>query len=235
MTFLLWNFNMNRFSFALNTDFHGQLSRFLKTIACAGLMGVSILGFAQTATPTAKPSLIAPAKPGSVNIEGVIFEPDMQLGGTTIVLNGTGIRTRAFFKVYAAALYLPAQAKTPDAIYASKGPKRLKVTMLREIESGGFGKTMSQIMSDNLPRERLGRCIPGIMKLGEVFAFKKKMGVGEWYAVDEIPGKGTVVSINGVTVAEIAEPEFFTCLMHNYFGEKPADSSLKKGLMGLAN
>ena len=89
-----------------------------------------------------------------------------------------------------------------------------------------------QVMSDNLPKEGMARCVPGLVKLGEVFSNKKKMAVGEFYTIDENPGTGVVISINGKPVANIAEPEFFTCLMHNYFGEKPADSSLKTGLLG---
>ncbi len=199
-------------------------------LAALMLLSASIAG-AQTAAPATVHG--APAIPaGTVVLAGVTFEPSIEFAGSRLQLNGTGIRSRAFFKVYVAGLYLPAKAHTPAEVYASKGPKRVKVTMLREIESGSFGKTMTQVMGDNLPRERMGKCIPGLLKLGEVFAVKKKMAVGEWYTIDEIPGKGTVLSINGSTVAEIAEPEFFTCLMHNYFGDKPADTDLKRGLLG---
>jgi len=52
------------------------------------------------------------------------------------------------------------------------------------------------------------------------------------FTIDEIPGKGTVISINSKVAAEIPEPEFFTCLMHNYFGDRPADAKLKTALLG---
>ena len=38
----------------------------------------------------------------TVEIEGVKFEPAAQVGGTALVLNGAGLRTKAIFKVYAA-------------------------------------------------------------------------------------------------------------------------------------
>lgn len=177
---------------------------------------------------------LAQSPPPGITVAGVNYEPELTLAGKRLQLNGAGIRSKAFFKVYAAALYLPARAGTPAAVYQSAGPKRLKVNMLRDLDSASFGKTMTDVMNDNLPRERMSRCVPGLVKLGEVFAARKRIGAGEHYTIDEIPGKGTVVAINGATVAEIAEPEFFTCLMHNYFGEKPADGDLKVALLGAA-
>ncbi|MDR7307311.1 chalcone isomerase family protein [Rhodoferax saidenbachensis] len=168
----------------------------------------------------------------TVTVEGVAFEKEIQLAGTTLKLNGAGIRTKFVFKIYAAGLYLQGPVSTSADVYAAKGPKRLKVSFVRETDATTLGKTMSQVMSDNLPREQFGKCIPGIAKLGELFAEKKKMAVGESFTVDDIPGKGTVVSINNKVAAEIGEPEFFNCLMYNYFGDRPADAKLKAGLLG---
>lgn len=160
------------------------------------------------------------------------FEPEIAVAGKTLVLNGSGIRTKFFLKIYAAGLYLPVKVTTPQDVFKSPGPKRLKVSVLRDLDAAGFGKTAMQVMSDNLPKDRMSPCVPGLAKMGEVFANKKKLAVGEFYTIDEIPGTGVVISINGKPVAEIVESEFFTCLMHNYFGDKPADNSLKTGLLG---
>lgn len=169
--------------------------------------------------------------PGTT-VEGIFFERDITLVGTPLKLNGAGIRSKFFVKVYAAGLYLQTPVATSTDIYATNGPKRMKVSFLRETDASSLGKTMSQVMSDNLPREQFGKCIPGLVKIGEVFADKKKMAVGEGFTLDELPGKGTIVSINGKVAAEIAEPEFFTCLMYNYFGDRPADPKLKTALLG---
>ncbi len=174
----------------------------------------------------------AVSTPSATTVEGIAFEREIALAGSTLKLNGAGLRSKFVFKVYAAGLYLPTSAKTSTDVYASKGPKRLKVVFLRDTDSSSLGKTMSEVMSDNLPREQFGKCIPGLIKLGEVFANKRKMVTGEGFTMDEVPGEGTVVSINGQQIAKIAEPEFFTCLMYNYFGDKPADPKLKTALLG---
>ena len=51
----------------------------------------------------------------TVDIEGVKFEPTAQVGGQALVLNGAGLRTRAFFKVYAAGLYVPEKSNSPTS------------------------------------------------------------------------------------------------------------------------
>ena len=183
--------------------------------------------FAQSAAATPSAPKVATATAGDI-----AFEQQIVVADKTLALNGTGIRTKFFLKIYAAGLYLPVKVTTPQDVFKSPGPKRLKVSVLRELDAAGFGKTAMQVMSDNLPKDRMSRCMPGLFKLGEVFANKKKMAMGEFYTIDEIPGTGVVISINGKPAADIAEPEFFTCLMYNYFGEKPADNSLKTGLLG---
>ena len=168
----------------------------------------------------------------AVTVGGFPYEEVVRAGSQDLKLNGAGTRYKLIFPVYAAGLYLAAPARTPAEVYAAKGPKRLKVSFVRETDATTLGKTMSQVMSDNLPREQFGKCIPGLIKLGELFADKKKMGVGEMFTVDEIPAKATVISINNKVAAEISEPEFFACLMYNYFGERPADAKLKLALLG---
>jgi hypothetical protein len=191
-------------------------------LACAlALAQMPGLALAQTNAPTS-----------ATTVEGIAFDREITLAGSTLKLNGAGIRSKFVFKVYTAGLYLPATAKTSADVYAAKGPKRMKVVFLRDTDASSFGKTMSDVMGDNLPREQFSKCIPGLIKLGEVFANKRKMAVNEGYTLDELPGEGTVVSINGQLVAKVSEPEFFTCLMYNYFGDKPADPKLKTALLG---
>ena len=48
----------------------------------------------------------------SLEVEGVVFQPTAQVGGQLLQLNGAGLRTRAFFKVYAAGLYVPQKSSS---------------------------------------------------------------------------------------------------------------------------
>lgn len=54
----------------------------------------------------------------AADVGGVKLVDKASVGGQDLVLNGAGIRTRAFFKVYVAGLYVPAKSADPAAILA---------------------------------------------------------------------------------------------------------------------
>ena len=113
-------------------------------------------------------------------------------GRPRLQINGAGTRYKAIFKVYAAGLYTESRLCTPEAVYRNTGAKRMHVVMLREVDSGGFGKILMQGMEANLPRDQLKHCIPGIVQLGEVFSAKKRMAAGETYTLEARPGSGSL-------------------------------------------
>lgn len=69
-------------------------------------------------------------------------------------LNGAGVRYKAVFKVYAAGLYLTKKAATAEEVMVATGPKRLSITMLREIDSAELGKLFTRGVEDNSPAAR---------------------------------------------------------------------------------
>ena len=179
-------------------------------------------------------SALARASDGPVEVAGVRYEPTLKLGGSTLLLNGAGIRYRTVVKVYTAGLYLGGKASTTEAVLAAPGPKRLAVTMLREIDGNDLGKLFTKGMQDNSPRDEFSKAIPGTFRMGEVFASRKKLVQGDQFSVDYVPGTGTTVVINGKAAGEpIREPEFFTCMLRIWLGRSPADHLLKDALLGV--
>jgi Chalcone isomerase-like len=55
---------------------------------------------------------------------------------------------------------------------------------------------------------------------------------GESFALDSVPGQGTFIRLNGERVSTIEGTAFFGCLMSAYLGQKPADATLKRTLLG---
>lgn len=171
----------------------------------------------------------------AVELAGAKFDNEITLAGQRLQLNGAGIRFKAIFRVYAAGLYLAQKASTPAAVFAAAGPKRLHIVMLRDIDANELGKLFTQGMEKNASREDFVKSIPGTIKMGEIFAAKKRLAAGESFQVDWIPGQGTVILVNGKPAAEpIKEPEFYTTLMKIWLGQHPADANLKDALLGKA-
>jgi Chalcone isomerase-like len=174
-----------------------------------------------------------PAVAQTVEVAGVKYEPSIPLGGAKLLLNGAGVRYKAVFKVYTAGLYLNAKASTPDAVLANSGPRRMHIVMLRDIDANELGKLFIQGIEQNTSRDEFAQAIPGTLRLGEIFATKKKLVSGEFFSIDWLPGTGTVILVDGKPVGEpIKEPEFFNALMKIWFGKSPADYQLKDALLG---
>lgn len=171
----------------------------------------------------------------ATELAGVRYPATVSLGGSTLQLNGAGIRYRFVVKVYTAGLYIQGKATTPEQALAAPGPKRIQVHMLREIDANELGRLLTRGMQDNAPRGEFSKFIPGMLKMAELFSARKRLRAGEHFSVDFVPGKGTQVLVNGKPEGDpIAEPEFFSALLRIWIGEKPADDGLKEALLGKA-
>jgi hypothetical protein len=110
----------------------------------------------------------------------------------------------------------------------------MQVVMLRDIDANELGKLFTRGMEDNSTREEFGKTIAGTLRLADMFAARKKLLTGEQFTVDYLPGRGTVITINGQPQGEpIKEPEFFNALMRIWLGRSPADALLKNALLGI--
>ena len=168
----------------------------------------------------------------ALDVAGVRFADQVQVGGKPLVLNGAGVRHKAVFKVYAAGLYAPQKTSSPEELLSTASPKRLSVTMLRDIEASELGKLFARGMEDNMERGAGSRLVPGIMRMSEVFSQHKRLREGDRFQIDWVPGTGTVLTIKGEATEPFREPEFFQTLMRIWLGSKPADWQLKDALLG---
>ena len=169
----------------------------------------------------------------AVTVADVKYEPTQALGDSTLQLNGAGVRYKAVFKVYTAGLYLEKKASTPQEVASQRGPKRLSITMLREIDSTELGKLFSRGMEDNMDRAAFSRIVPGVLRMSQIFSDHKKLQAGDQFMIDWIPGTGTVITVKGKVQGEpFKEPEFFNALMGIWLGNLPADFKLKDALLG---
>lgn len=171
----------------------------------------------------------------TVDVAGVKLDDTAELRGTKLELNGAGVRYKAIFKVYVAALYLEKKVTTPEEALALQGKKRVSVTMLRDIDANELGKLFTKGISDNAPKSEFSKLIPGLTKTGEVFGSLKKLNAGDEFSIEYIPGVGTMFLVRGVQqLTPVTEPEYFNAVLRIWLGPNPADWKLKDALMGKA-
>ena len=189
--------------------------------------------FKQCLTALAAMAISFSAAAATIDVGGAKIEDAIELQGSKLQLNGAGVRYRAVFKVYAAGLYLGKKAGTPEEVFATPGPKRMSITLLREIDSNELGKAFTKGFEENSPKNEMSKLIPGLIKMGQIFSDQKKMVAGENFTIDWIPGTGTIITVKGKQQGEpFKEPEFYAALMRIWLGPNPADFKLKDALLG---
>ena len=176
------------------------------------------------------------ASAATLEVGGVKVEDTADVQGTKLQLNGAGVRYKAIFKVYTIALYAGKKVGSAEELAAAPGPKRISMTMLRDIDSTELGKAFTRGFEDNSPKSDLSKMIPGLMKMSQIFSDQKKMVAGDVVLLDWIPGTGMVVSAKGKVQGEpFKEVEFFNAMTRIWLGSIPADAKLKDTLLGKAS
>ena len=171
----------------------------------------------------------------ALDVAGIKVDERLKLANQDLVLNGAGIRYAAagFVRVYVAALYLPQKKNTSIDIGALKGPKRMHLSVMREINSNDFSKALLSGMRANLSSAEQQKHFESLLKLGQIFGQIPTLKKGESIIIDSVPGTGTVILVNNKRVGEVFQDDaFFHALLQIWIGPKPIDDSLKPVLLG---
>lgn len=168
-------------------------------------------------------------------IEGLHFDDRIRLADTDLVLNGVGLRAVAWLKGYAAGLYLGQRAGTPEAVVSAKGPKRIRMKMMVEVESKEFVKAFDKGMKRNLSEAEHAALTERMAKFDAIVNALVKLKKGDVVDLDYIPQRGLVLSLNGVAKGEpLPGEDLYAGLLKIFIGPRPVDARLKAGLLGAA-
>lgn len=169
-----------------------------------------------------------------LEIHGIKVEDSATVAGSHLKLNGAGTRYKGPFKVYVASLYLDKKASTFEEVVSQSGPKRISITMLRNIDARELGKLLTRGIEDNMGKAAVSKLVPGLLRMGEIFAMQKNLAPEDNFSIEWLPGAGTVITVRGQVQGEpFREPEFFKALMSIWLGPDPADWRLKDALLGI--
>jgi len=167
------------------------------------------------------------------DVGGVAIDNSITLQNQTLQLNGAGVRYKTIFKVYTAALYVGKRVSTPEAVMAAPGPKRMALTMLRDIDASELGRLFTKGVEANVPVGEITKMIPHLVRMGQIFSAQKHLKAGDTLLIDWIPGLGTVITSKGTVQGEpFKDLEFFNGMLRIWLGNSLADPALKDALLG---
>ena len=166
----------------------------------------------------------------AAEVGGIKLPDKATVGGQELVLNGAGIRTRAFFKVYVGSLYLPAKATDLDAVLA-KGPRRVQLNLLRELSGDQLVDALVDGLKQNNSEQELAAVKAQTDQLATIMKAFGKVEEGNVVTLDFVDG-ATAIGLNGAPRGTISGEPFNRALTKIWVGEKPVQTDLKKAMLG---
>lgn len=165
------------------------------------------------------------------DVAGVTLPDTVTLGAKVpLVLNGAGIRSKFFIKIYVGALYLPAHSHDVDAVLRHTGPVAMHMHFLHsEVSKEKLVKAWNEGFDANLDAAERARLSGRIERFNELFRTVRK---GDVIRLDYLPGAGTTVTINNESRDVIDGEDFMQAWLRIWLGKQPADADLKQGLLG---
>ena len=174
--------------------------------------------------------LLSPAMTLAKEVAGVTLPETITLGSKPLVLNGAGIRSKFFIKVYVGALYLPARTRDAEAILRGTGPVAMHMHFVHsEVSKEKLVDAWNDRFDANLDAAERARLGARIERFNGLFRTVRK---GDVIRLDYLPGAGTTVSINNETRGVIEGEDFRQAWLRIWLGQEPAGGGLKQELLG---
>ena len=85
----------------------------------------------------------------AASLAGVEVPDTANVASTPLLLNGVGLRTKVFFKIYVGGLYLPQKSGDAAAIVAGTGPDRVLMHMIYTVSKDQFSDAWEDGFKDN--------------------------------------------------------------------------------------
>jgi hypothetical protein len=166
-----------------------------------------------------------------VTISGVNLPATLKAGDTELILNGGGVRRRFFMNMYVGGLYLQEKSSNASGIVAADRPMAVRL----EIVSGMISSdNMSEAIRDGFQKSTNGNTRPLQTRIDEfirVFS-REEISRGNVFELVYVPGTGVQTYKNGRLQNTIEGLDFKRALFGIWLSDDPADSSLKRGMLG---
>ena len=163
-----------------------------------------------------------------LTIAGVNVPPAVSAAGKTLSLNGAGVRSKFFVKIYVGALYTGKKVSTADELLRDPGEKAVRMHFVhRKVEKEKIVEAFAEGLEKNAPEAARSREAKTFLSW-----FVDDFVAGDTVGIDLSPDGSLSASHNGKPLGTLRSPALARGVLLIWFGEKPADEGLKKGMLG---
>jgi hypothetical protein len=152
--------------------------------------------------------------------------------GEVLQLNGVGLREKFWVDIYVGSLYLVNKNSNVAEILSTSNAFRLQMDFVyKEVAKEKLLEAWREGFAKNQEKQTLIE----LKSRTEQFCsyFNINVVKGDQFVLDYIPGTGTKVTKNKKLLGVIPGEDFKNALLEIWLGNFPADSDLKKGMLGL--
>ena len=165
----------------------------------------------------------------SAQLAGVTLPDSVSVSGKTLKLNGIGLRTKLFFKIYVAGLYLETPTHDDTQAVTSEETKKVLMHFLyKKVTSKQLVEAWEDGFKDNSPAE-IGKLKT---EIAQFESWMTDVAAGDEMAFTYVPGIGTTVEVGGKGKGTIAGQDFMRVLFRVWLGVHPPTGDLKSGMLG---
>ncbi len=168
----------------------------------------------------------------SAEVAGISVADSIKTGGTTLVLNGAGMRTKFFLKLYVCGLYLSEKSDDPVAIIKADEVMAIRMQMATSLITAS---KMEKTIRSGFENSTGGNTAPISSRIDQyISVFKNGVDKNEVYDLIYTPDKGVEVFRDGEFVALIEDLIFKQALFGIWLSDSPAQESLKMEMLGIS-
>jgi hypothetical protein len=166
----------------------------------------------------------------SKECKGVTFADQIQVDGSSLTLNGLGLRlaTALKVKVYVAGLYVAKTSSDPSALLGATTPSELILQLVRNVDADDLRKSWSEGFEKNAKDQ-----LPALKERIATFnGWMPSVKTGDRLIFIHKPGAGVQFEVNGAMKGTIEGDDFAKALLSIWLGAYPPNPEVKAGLLG---
>ncbi|MFW7340765.1 chalcone isomerase family protein [Pollutimonas sp. H1-120] len=167
----------------------------------------------------------------AMQASGVQVPEQVSVQSHLLTLNGAGVRERFIFDVYVAALYTTIKGLDTSTIINSSEPRSLRLTLLRRLDGATLVSALNDGLKDNSTEQELRELQRPIEQFTAIVDAVDEGVPGDTIALD-FNARHVTVIFNGRKLGAVESPGFMAALLRVWLGDRPAQRSLKKALLG---
>jgi hypothetical protein len=173
-------------------------------------------------------TLLLSAPAWALEVAGVNVPATATVAGKTLSLNGAGVRSKFFVKVYVGALYTEKKVATTEELLRDPGEKAVRMHFVhKKVEKEKIVDGFAEGLASNSPEAARSAGAKTFLAW-----FTHDFVAGDTLGIDVSPDGALSASHNGKALGNLRDPALARAVLLIWFGEKPADAGLKKGMLG---